>query len=169
MFPGIFINKSGGKNMVKVMFVCHGNICRSPMAEALFRHMVKEEGLENLIYVDSSATSYEEIGNPVHRGTKKKLAEVGVSTDGIYASKLKKSDLDEYDYIFTMDQNNMNNIKREFGEIDEKKIMKFLDITENPRDIADPWYTGNFDITYDDILEGCNALMEKLKKEMNIK
>lgn len=128
--------------------------------------MIEKEDLKEKIYVNSSATSYEEIGNPVHIGTKKKLSEKGISTDGLYASKLKKEDLQNYDYIFTMDQNNMNNIKREFDEIDKEKIMKLLDITDNPRDIADPWYTGNFDETYDDILEGCKVLIEKLKKEI---
>ena len=151
---------------MKIMFVCHGNICRSPMAEAIFRNMVEKEGLGDKIHVNSSATSYEEIGNPVHIGTKKKLSEKGISTEGLYASKLKKSDIKEYDYIFTMDQNNMNNIKNEFGNIDGKKIMKLLDITDNPRDIADPWYTGDFDLTYNDILDGCNSLMEKIKKEL---
>lgn len=148
------------------MFVCHGNICRSPMAEALFRDMVKKEGLEDKITVSSAATSYEEIGNPVHPGTRKKLAEFGISTEGIFAEKLKKKDFEKCDYIFTMDQNNMNNIRREFGSVDSKKVMKLLDITDNPGDIADPWYTGNFDVTYDDIYRGCRALMEKLKNEI---
>ena len=105
--------------MIKIMFVCHGNICRSPMAEALFRHMIREEGLSDKVFIDSSATSYEEIGNPVHPGTRNKLKKYGISVDNMFASKLKRSDLDEFDYIFTMDQNNMNNIKREFGEIDQ--------------------------------------------------
>ncbi len=151
---------------MKIMFVCHGNICRSPMAEAVFRNMVEKEGLSDKIYISSSATSYEEIGNPVHVGTKKKLAEKGISSEGLYSTKLKKSDICEYDYIFTMDENNMNNIKREFGSIDRKKVMKLLDLTDNSRDIADPWYTGNFDDTYNDILEGCSVLMEKIKKEI---
>lgn len=152
--------------MIKIMFVCHGNICRSTMAEALFRDMIREEGLENDVKVSSSATSYEEIGNPVHRGTREKLKEYGISTDGIFSTKLKKKDIDEYDYIFVMDQNNINNIKREFGNYKSEKIMKLLDLSKIPRDIADPWYTGNFDETYDDILEGCEILMEKIKKEI---
>ena len=137
--------------MIKIMFVCHGNICRSPMAEALFRHMIREEGLSDRVFIDSSATSYEEIGNPVHPGTR---------------NKLKRSDLDEYDYIFTMDQNNMNNIKREFGSIDQSKVMKFMDLTDHPRDISDPWYTGNFDQTYDDIYESCLCLMKLVKERL---
>ena len=152
--------------MIKVMFVCHGNICRSTMAEALFRHMVDEKGLSDKILVSSSATSYEEIGNPVHRGTKNKLAEYGISTDGIFASKLIKKDLDEFDYIFAMDENNMRNIKREFGDYQSEKIMKLLDLSDNPRDIADPWYTGNFDDTFRDVSEGCEYLIEKLENEM---
>lgn len=151
--------------MKKIMFVCHGNICRSPMAEALLRDMVKKNNLQDKVYIDSSATSYEEIGNPVHRGTKKKLAEFGIPVDGMYASKLLKKHFDEFDYILTMDKNNMNNIRREFCSYDSSKVMRLLDLTSNPRDIADPWYTGNFDKTYEDVLEGCNALMEILKKE----
>lgn len=151
---------------MKIMFVCHGNICRSPMAEALFRHMVENEGLSDKVLISSSATSYEEIGNPVHYGTREKLSQYGIGVDGMYSSKLKKSDFEEYDYIFTMDQNNMNNIKREFGTYDKNKVMKFMDLTDHPRDIADPWYTGNFDETYDDIYECCKILLEKIKFEI---
>ena len=151
---------------MKIMFVCHGNICRSPMAEALFRHMVDQEGLNDKVFIDSSATSYEDIGNPVHPGTRKKLQEFGIGVEGMFATKLKKSDLDKFDYIFTMDQNNMNNIKRGFGPIDESKVMKFMDLTDHPRDIADPWYTGNFDQTYDDIYESCLCLMKLVKSKI---
>lgn len=151
---------------MKIMFVCHGNICRSPMAEALFRHMISNEDLSDKVFISSSATSYEEIGNPVHHGTRDKLAHYGISVDGMHSSKIKKSDFDEFDYIFTMDQNNMNNIKREFGTYDDKKVMKFMDLTDHSRDIADPWYTGNFDETYDDIYKCCQILMDKIKKEL---
>lgn len=136
------------------------------MAEALFRHMVDQEGLNDKVFIDSSATSYEEIGNPVHPGTRKKLQELGIGVEGMFATKLKKSDLDKFDYIFTMDQNNMNNIKREFGPIDESKVMKFMDLTDHPRDIADPWYTGDFDQTYDDIYESCLCLMKLVKSKI---
>lgn len=152
--------------MKNIMFVCHGNICRSPMAEALFRDMLKKNNLQSKVFVDSSATSYEEIGNPVHNGTRKKLEEFNISVDGLFSTKLKKSDFDKFDYIFVMDNNNLNNIKREFGDYDSEKVMRLLDITSSPRDIADPWYTGDFDKTYNDIYEGCSALLERIKSEL---
>lgn len=152
--------------MKNIMFVCHGNICRSPMAEALFRDMLKKNNLQDKVFVDSSATSYEEIGNPVHNGTRKKLEEFNISVDGLFSTKLKKSDFDKFDYIFVMDNNNLNNIKREFGDYDSEKVMRLLDITNSPRDIADPWYTGDFDKTYNDIYEGCSALLERIKSEL---
>ncbi|MDY2795109.1 low molecular weight protein-tyrosine-phosphatase [Peptostreptococcus porci] len=152
--------------MKNIMFVCHGNICRSPMAEALFRDMLKKNNLQSKVFVDSSATSYEEIGNPVHNGTRKKLEEFNISVDGLFSTKLKKSDFDKFDYIFVMDNNNLNNIKREFGDYDSEKVMRLLDITNSPRDIADPWYTGDFDKTYNDIYEGCSVLLERIKSEL---
>ncbi|MDD7182901.1 low molecular weight protein-tyrosine-phosphatase [Peptostreptococcus porci] len=152
--------------MKNIMFVCHGNICRSPMAEALFRDMLKKNNLQDKVFVDSSATSYEEIGNPVHNGTRKKLEEFNISVDGLFSTKLKKSDFDKFDYIFVMDNNNLNNIKREFGDYDSEKVMRLLDITNSPRDIADPWYTGDFDKTYKDIYEGCSVLLERIKSEL---
>lgn len=149
--------------MVNIMFVCHGNICRSTMAEFLFRNMVKKKGMGHEFFIASSATSTEEIGNPVHYGTKKKLAEYGISTEGKYAVQLNKNDYEKYDYILGMDQRNIANMKRILGQDPMKKISRLLDFSKNPRDIADPWYTGDFDRTYDDIYEGCEALFLFIK------
>ncbi|WAW15616.1 low molecular weight protein-tyrosine-phosphatase [Peptostreptococcus equinus] len=148
--------------MYKILFVCHGNICRSPMAEALFKDIIKKNKIENDFYVDSAATSYEAIGESVHHGTRDKLADYGISVDGMYSRKLKKIDFDDFDYILTMDKNNMNNIKREFGSYDKTKVIQFLSFAGNNRDIADPWYTGNFNQTYDDILESCLSFLKYL-------
>ena len=144
--------------MIKVLFVCHGNICRSPMAEFVFRDKVQRRGMENSFFIASAATSREEIGNPVHYGTVRKLREYGISTEGKYAVQLKKKDYEEYDYLIGMEQCNIRNMLRILGSDPQHKVYRMLDFTQNPRDIADPWYTGNFDRTYDDILEGCEAL-----------
>ena len=151
--------------MIKILFVCHGNICRSPMAEFVMKDMVEKQGIAKDFYIASAATSTEEIGNGVHYGTIKKLAEFGISTDGKHAVQLKKSDYDKYDYIIGMDSWNMRNMKRMLPEDKDNKLHLLLDFSANPRDIADPWYTGDFDTTYDDILEGCTALMNKILKE----
>ncbi|MDY3971454.1 MAG: low molecular weight protein-tyrosine-phosphatase [Clostridia bacterium] len=151
--------------MIKILFVCHGNICRSPMAEFVMKDMVEKQGIAEDFYIASAATSTEEIGNGVHYGTRKKLAEFGISTDGKRAVQLKKSDYDKYDYIIGMDSWNMRNMKRMLPEDKDNKLHLLLDFSANPRDIADPWYTGDFDTTYDDILEGCTALMNKILKE----
>lgn len=151
--------------MRRIMFVCYGNICRSPMAEFLFRELVRREGFEHEIFVASSATSIEEIGNPVHWGTRKKLAEVGISCEGKYAVKLTRGDYEKYDYIIGMDSYNISHIRKIIGEDTEKKVYKLLDFV-NGGDIADPWYTGNFEETYEDVLTGCNALMKRIKKEI---
>lgn len=152
--------------MIKVMFVCHGNICRSPMAEFVFRDMVKKAGLSDKIYVASSATSTEEIGNGVHHGTQKKLAEYGISTDGKFAVQLTKSDYKNYDYIIAMDSMNIRNINRIIGNDSENKVCKLLDFTQRGGDIADPWYTGNFDCTYEDVYEGCTKLMKFIENKL---
>jgi len=151
--------------MIKVMFVCHGNICRSPMAEFILKDIIKKRGLEDKFVISSSATSTEEIGNPVHPGTRKKLSSFNINTSGKKAVQITKSDYEKYDYIFLMDNNNIRNIKRIIDSDPDNKICRFLDITNNPRDIADPWYTGNFDETYNDILEGCTAFIKKLESE----
>ena len=149
--------------MIRIMFVCHGNICRSTMAEFVMKDMIKKEGISDKVYVASAATSREEIGNPVHYGTRNKLRELGISTEGKYAVQLTKADYKEYDYIFGMDRFNINNILRITDGDPEGKVSKLLDLT-NGRDIADPWYTGNFDETYDDVLEGCTALLKKIRE-----
>ena len=149
--------------MIKVMFVCHGNICRSPMAEFVFRDMVKKAELGDKIYVASSATSTEEIGNGVHHGTRRKLAQYGISTDGKFAVQFTKSDYKNYDYIVAMDSMNIRNINRIIGNDTENKIYKLLDFTQRGGDIADPWYTGDFDRTYEDVYEGCIGLLEVIE------
>lgn len=146
--------------MIKILFVCHGNICRSPMAEFVFRDMVQKRGMEDLFLVASAATSCEELGNPVHHGTVQKLKEVGISTKGKYAVQLKKSDYQIYDYIIGMEYRNIRNIERILGSDSDHKVHKLLDFSSHPRDIADPWYTGDFDKTFQDIVEGCEGLLQ---------
>ena len=150
--------------MIKVLFVCHGNICRSPMAEYVFKAMVKQKGLENEFYIDSSATSNEEIGNPVHYGTRNKLKQMNIECGNHTARRITKQDYEKFDYIIGMEERNIINIKRIVGKDEKNKVYRLLDFTKNPRDIADPWYTGDFDKTYDDIVEGLNAFWDYLIK-----
>ena len=152
--------------MIKILFVCHGNICRSPMAEFVMKDMVKRQGLADQFYIASAATSTEEIGNPVHYGTRNKLAQVGISTAGKYAVRMERRDYQEYDYIVGMDRWNYKNMLRISGNKDkDKKISLLLDYTDHPRDVADPWYTGDFEKTYEDIMAGCKGLLEQKKKK----
>ena len=146
--------------MKKILFVCHGNICRSPMAEFVMKDLLNKEGIE--AYVSSAATSTEEIGNPVHRGTRAKLGQYGISTEGKYAVQLTKSDYNKYDYLIGMDTYNIRNMLRILGGDPEGKVCKLLSFAGDNGDIADPWYTGNFDDTYDDVLKGCKALVKIL-------
>ena len=153
--------------MVKVMFVCHGNICRSPMAEFIFKRMVAERGLEAEFEIRSSATSTEDIwngmGNPVYPPAKAELAKHGISCDGKRAVQLQKSDYDKYDLFVGMDSANIRNMHRILGGDPESKIHKLMDYTSRPGDVADPWYSDRFDIAYRDIYEGCAGLLESLK------
>ena len=148
--------------MIRIMFVCLGNICRSPMAEFVLKDLVRKRNLENKFLIKSSATSYEEIGNDVHYGTVRKLKSVGVLVEKREATRLAKEDYNKYDYILGMEESNIKNILKIVGQDSENKICRLLDFSNNPRDIADPWYTGNFDKTYDDILEGCEAFLDKV-------
>ena len=148
--------------MIKIMFVCHGNICRSPMAEYVLKSMVMKQGRADEFTIVSSATSTEEIGNPIHQGTKHKLAAAGVPTDNRRAVQLRKSDYNKYDYFIGMDNYNVENMLRMLGSDPKNKVCRLLDFTDTPRNIADPWYTGDFDLTYNDIVEGCTALLKQL-------
>ena len=151
--------------MIKILFICHGNICRSPMAEFVLKDMVTKQGIADEFYIASAATSTEEIGNPVHHGTRSKLAQVGISTTGKYAVQMKRSDYQEYDYIIGMDSWNYRNMLRIAGKDKEKKISLLLDYTEHPRDVADPWYTGDFEKTYEDVLAGCQGFLAFLRQQ----
>ena len=145
----------------KVLFICHGNICRSPMAQMVFKHLVKQQGLESKFYIESAATSREEIGNGVHRGTRRKLAEVGIPCSEHYATQVTKADYDKYDYLIIMDDRNRRGLQWIIPNDPEHKIHMLLDFTERKgQSIADPWYTGNLDETYDDVMEGCEGLLE---------
>ena len=147
--------------MIKILFVCLGNICRSPMAEFVMRDLVEKSGLDN-IYVASAATSTEALGCRVHHGTRNKLSSLGISTEGKYAVQMKKEDYDKYDYIVAMDSMNISGIMQIIGKDPHNKVSKLLSFAGSDGDIADPWYTGNFDDTYNDVLSGCKGLLEKI-------
>ena len=148
--------------MIKIMFVCHGNICRSPMAEFVFFDMIKQHGLSDRITAVSSATSTEEIGNDIHYGTRRILDKYGISYHRREATQLSRSDYGKYDLFVGMDQANIRNMLRIFGADPDGKVVRLLDLTDRPGDVADPWYTGNFEVTYRDVCYGCRALLEKI-------
>ena len=153
------------------MFVCHGNICRSPMAEFIFKDLVAKRGLADRFSIDSSATSTEEIwngiGNPVYPPAKAELAKHGLSCVGKRAVQLQKSDYDRYDLFIGMDSANIRNMLRIFGDDPDGKVHKLMDYTGRGGDVADPWYSGRFDVAYRDIYEGCTALLDVVLKQDN--
>ena len=150
--------------MIRVLFVCHGNICRSPMAESVMAYMLKNCGMDGFVEVASAATSDEEIGNPVHHGTVNMLKRQGIPLIPHRAVQMKRSDYEKYDYIIGMDDWNARNILRIISGDSEGKVYSLLDFSEHPRPIADPWYTGDFLTAYNDIREGCEALLNKIKE-----
>ena len=154
--------------MIKVLFVCHGNICRSPMAEFVMKDLVEKEGLKHRFYIASAATSTEEIGNGVHPGTRKKLAQYGISTAGKTAVQLRQEDYNTYDFLLGMESYNLKNMKRIIGDDEAQKVYRLLDFSNRPRDIADPWYTGDFEITYYDVKEGCAKFLEYLQENKEV-
>lgn len=150
--------------MIKILFICHGNICRSTMAEYVMKHLVREAGVEGEFHIDSAATSTEEIGNGVHHGTRRKLAQVGIPCGDHRARQVTWRDYEAFDYIIGMDNANIRNLRRMLKNDPEGKISMMLDYTERPGEVADPWYTGDFEATYRDVLEGCQGLLKKLNR-----
>ena len=148
--------------MIKILFICHGNICRSPMAEFVMKDLVKREGLEAEFSIASAATSTEEIGNSVYPPARRKLAEHGIGCAGKTARQITRRDYQEYDWLIGMDMANLRNMRRICGGDPEGKIHLLLDFTDRPGEVADPWYTGNFDATWRDVSEGCEGLLRRI-------
>jgi len=157
-------------SIIKIMFVCHGNICRSPMAEFIFKDLINKKGVSKKYYISSSATSTEEIwngvGSPVYPPARNELLKHGLSCEGKRAVQLKKSDYDDYDYLVAMDENNLRNIFRIVGFDSDKKVSKLMNYTSRGGDVADPWYSGDFEKCYRDIYDGCISLLERLEGDL---
>ena len=152
--------------MIKILFICHGNICRLPMAQFVLEDMVEKAGMRDQFMIDSCATSREEIGNGVHYGTKDKLRKEGVRMHDHRARQLTKKDYEEYDYLIGMDTENIRNMQRISGGDPDEKIYKLLTFAGSGLDVADPWYTGDFEATYKDVKAGCEGLLHTLAEEI---
>ena len=154
--------------MIKILFVCHGNICRSPMGEFVMKDLVQKAGLQTAFHIESAATSTEEIGNGVYPPARRKLTEHGISCSGKTARQLRRDDYPKWDYLVGMDEANRHTMNRICGGDPEGKISLLLDHTSRPREVADPWYTGDFERTWQDVLEGCTALLEEIREKEGI-
>ena len=147
----------------RILFVCHGNICRSPMAEFVMKDLVEKHGLAEAFYIESAATSTEEIGNSVYPPARRKLAEHGISCEGKRARQMTSNDYGRFDQLIGMDERNVRNMERNSGGDMQRKIHKLLDYTSRPGDVADPWYTDDFEATWRDVLEGCEGILASLR------
>ena len=154
--------------MIKILFICHGNICRSPMAEFVMKDLVTKAGKRGAFEIASAAVSREELGNPVYPPAKRKLLEPDIRCDGHAARQMTRADYDKFDYIIGMDTANIRNLNRMLKNDPDGKVYKFLSFTGSGRDIADPWYTGDFEATYRDVVEGCNGFLAYLRREGKI-
>ena len=152
----------------RILFVCHGNICRSPMAEFVMKHLVEEAGVAADFHIESAATSTEEIGNSVYPPARRKLAEHGIGCQGKTARQMTHSDYDRFDLLVGMDSWNIRNMNRICGGDPDAKIVMLMDYTNRPGDVADPWYTGDFEATWRDVLEGCRGLLGSLGYPLNL-
>lgn len=146
---------------IRILFICHGNICRSPMAEFVMKDMAAKAGRTEDFFIESAATSSEELGNPVYPPARKILREHGIDCSGKTARRIVREDYDMYDMLICMDERNMGNMRKVFGSDPEGKIHKLLDFTDRPGDVADPWYTGDFEATWRDVTEGCENILKR--------
>ena len=151
--------------MIKVLFICHGNICRSPMAEFIFKYLVEQRGLSSEFYIASAATSTEEIGSRVHHGTAAILDRLGIDYSEKRARQMTKRDYQDYDMLIGMDDWNIRNMSRIAGGDSEGKLHLLMDFTDRPGEVADPWYTRNFEVTYRDVMDGCEGLLDYLEEQ----
>ena len=152
--------------MIRILFVCHGNICRSPMAEFVMKDTVKRAGVEAQFHIESAATSTEELGNPVYPPARRKLAEHGIRCDGKTARQLRADDYDRLDLLIGMDSFNLRNMRRMLGGDPRNKLSLLLDYTDHPGDVDDPWYSGDFEATWRDVTAGCNGLLASLRDRL---
>ena len=154
--------------MVRILFVCYGNICRSPMAEFMMRDLCEKKGVADKVFIESAATSTEELGNPVHRGTRAILDRLNIDYSKKRARQITKADYKNFDYIIGMEQMNKRDMLFAFNGDPDGKVSLLMDYTDTPHDVADPWWTHNFEVTYGDVKQGTEGLLEYLKKNKKI-